>query len=80
MHWMETKKFEKWFNALVLGGLSATLLLTSAIKLGDTPSGLPLALLLVSNLSDSDSSQTIQAARQKRKSPKPPVISGGTLK
>ena len=50
MHWMETKKFEKWFNALVLGGLSATLLLTSAIKLGDTPSGLPLALLLVSVL------------------------------
>ena len=50
MHWMETKKFEKWFNALVLGGLSATLLLTSAITLGDTPSGLPLALLLVSVL------------------------------
>ena len=48
---METKKFDKWFNALVLGGLSATLLLISAIKIGETPSGLPLTLLLVSVLS-----------------------------
>ena len=50
MYWMETKKFDKWFNALVLGGLSATLLLISAIKIGETPSGLPLTLLLVSVL------------------------------
>ena len=47
---METKKFDKWFNALVLGGMSIALLLITAIKIGNTPSGLPMALLLVSVL------------------------------
>lgn len=42
---MDDKKFNKWFSAFILVGMTVALLLTTAIKMGDASSGRGLLLL-----------------------------------